>query len=109
MKKGDSLDKIARANKTTVEAIAEESNLTTTRLQIGQVLQVPLPKAKKAVEMVAVASELSEDHYYTVRSGDNPWTIAMKSRVSVDELLKLNNLDEEKARKLRPGDRIRIK
>ncbi|NGX46548.1 MAG: hypothetical protein K940chlam2_01740, partial [Chlamydiae bacterium] len=45
----------------------------------------------------------------TVVSGDNPWTIAVKNRIKVDQLLKLNGLNEEKARCLKPGDRLRIR
>jgi LysM repeat protein len=47
--------------------------------------------------------------YYTVKVGDNPWMIAMKHHLKLEELLKLNGLNEEKARKLKPGDRLRIK
>jgi len=47
--------------------------------------------------------------YYTVKVGDNPWTIAMKHHMKVEELLRINSLNEEKARKLKPGDRLRIR
>ncbi|HEY4254932.1 MAG TPA: LysM domain-containing protein, partial [Chlamydiales bacterium] len=47
--------------------------------------------------------------YYIVKVGDNPWTIAMKHHLKVEELLKLNGLNEQRARKLKPGDRLRIK
>jgi hypothetical protein len=32
----------------------------------------------------------------------------MKNQMKVDELLRLNNLDEEKAKRLKPGDQLRI-
>ena len=47
--------------------------------------------------------------FYTVKQGDNPWTIAVKNQLKVDELLKLNDLNDEKARRLRPGDKLRIR
>ncbi len=47
--------------------------------------------------------------YYTVKVGDNPWSIAMKHHMKVEELLKLNGLNEENARKLKPGNRLRIR
>ena len=47
--------------------------------------------------------------YYTVKPGDNPWTIAMKHHIKVDDLLKMNDLDNHKAKKLRPGDKLKIR
>ncbi|MCC6128147.1 MAG: LysM peptidoglycan-binding domain-containing protein [Chlamydiae bacterium] len=57
----------------------------------------------------AGAKEEDSVTYYTVKVGDNPWTIAMKHNMKVEELLRLNGLNEEKARKLKPGDRLRTK
>lgn len=116
VKKGDVLEKIARNNHTTVEQIMKQNQLSTTNLRIGQVLKVTPSSAapKKAATVAstppAVASSSSSNaKYYTVKNGDNPWTIAVKNHMKVDELLKLNNLDEEKARRLKPGDQLRIK
>lgn len=41
VKAGDSLEKIARSNQTSVQAIQELNNLTTTRIVVGQALQMP--------------------------------------------------------------------
>jgi LysM repeat protein len=41
IKPGDSLEKIARANSTTVKAIKDANNLTTDRIVVGQTLQLP--------------------------------------------------------------------
>lgn len=54
------------------------------------------------------ASKSQEAKYYTVKSGDNPWSIAVKNKIKLDQLLKLNDLNEEKARRLKPGDKLRI-
>jgi LysM repeat protein len=93
---GDTLDKIARSYGLSVEEIMRTNHLIDSRLQIGQVLK--LGKSTKK----------GQEKYYTVRHGDNPWTIAMKNHMKVDELLRLNNLDEEKAKRLKPGDQLRI-
>lgn len=115
VKSGDSLDKIARANGTTVKAIKDANNLTTDKLSIGKVLKVPVntkpaQKSSKptntAVDPSSVAS--NEAQYYTLKSGDNPWKIAKQFNLKLDELLKLNNLDEAKARNLKPGDKVRV-
>lgn len=112
VKKGDSLDKIAKANDTTVEAIIKANHLPSSFLKVGQVLK--LPKEKGALRpslpsLPVLKGGGGSPEYYTVKVGDNPWTIAMKHHMKVEELLKLNQLNEEKARKLKPGDRLRIR
>lgn len=122
VKRGDSLDKIARTNASTIEAIRKENQLKSDTLRIGQVLRVPVGSQNKksvgdspskpvansvptqAPKVVAVA----DPEYYVIKSGDNPWKIAKQFKVKFDDLLRLNNLDEEKARGLKPGDRIRV-
>lgn len=111
VKKGDSLDKIAKAHKTTVEEIVKLNQLPGSFLKIGQVLKIPnsntptVAKAKPSVEKTPATGP----EYYVVKVGDNPWSIANKNHMKVDELLKLNQLNEDKARKLKPGDRLRIR
>jgi peptidoglycan endopeptidase LytF len=121
VKKGDALEKIARAHHSSVNAIMKANNLTSSNLKIGQVLKVPTKEssavakkessssspAKTASAPAKAASPGSE--YYVVKEGDNPWLIASRNNVKLDELLKLNGMDESKARKLKPGDRLRIR
>lgn len=116
VKKGDSLDKIARANNTTVDAIKKASNLKNDKLKVGQVLKVPVGSKKSESKPVTAKKEepklvavASETEFYTIQKGDNPWKIAKQYKVKFDDLLKLNNLDEEKARNLKVGDKIRVK
>lgn len=113
VKKGDSLDKIARANDSSVESIMDANSLSSTVLQIGQKLRVPLAK-KSGIRRRRISSDTAkvatkEADFYTIRSGDNPWSIAMKYRIPLDELLTLNDLNENTARKLKPGDKIRVR
>ncbi len=113
VKKGDSLDKIARANDSSVESIMDANSLSSTVLQIGQKLRVPLAK-KDGIRRRRISSDTAkvatkEADFYTIRSGDNPWSIAMKYRIPLDELLALNDLNENTARKLKPGDKIRVR
>jgi len=109
VKKGDFLEKIAKANGSTVEEIMKLNNLSSTQLKIGQVLKIQpkLAGTKTVAKAAPVAPAAAK--YYTVKNGDNPWTIAVKNHMKVEELLKLNNLNEEKARRLKPGDKLRIK
>lgn len=112
VKKGDALEKIARAHGTNVEEIMRANKLSSTRLQIGQVLKVP-PKQQKsypiATERAEERSSEVMEEFYIVKSGDSPWTIAAKNHMSVEALLSLNELDEQKAKRLKAGDRLRIR
>lgn len=107
VKKGDFLDRIARRNGTTVSEIMRVNHLKSTNLKIGQILKIP--GKKEAPKSRAVTSRTSQEGYYVVQNGDNPWTIARKNQLSVSELLRLNQLDEHSARRLKPGDRLRIR
>lgn len=113
VKRGDYLEKIARANGTSVDAIMQANQLHSPRIDIGQVLKIPIDRQKSVPAKAPVPStrELAsnEPQYYTLKSGDNPWKVAKLFHVGFGELLKLNDLDEEKARNLKPGDVLRVK
>lgn len=112
VKKGDSLEKIAKVHHTTVDEIIKINHLPSTFLKIGQVLKIPTERSlatAKAPEKKAVEPIKEGPEYYTMKVGENPWAIAVKHRMKVEELLRLNALNEEKARKLKPGDRLRIR
>lgn len=109
VKRGDYLEKIAKANGTTVSDIKRVNNLSSSRIDIGQVLKIPIQdKQQVKVEKVS-APVIQEPEYYTLKSGDNPWKIAKQYRVGFNELLKMNDLDEDKARNLKPGDVLRVR
>lgn len=120
VKKGDVLEKIARANKSSVSAIKKANNLNNEKLSIGQVLKIPVKKTSPAVVAEKPkeadnsatsnkATDASEPVYHVVKSGDNPWKIAKQYGVTDADILRLNQLNEEKARNLKIGDRIRVK
>lgn len=126
VKKGDVLEKIAKANKTTVAAIKSANQLQNEKLTIGQKLKIPAPQtsavsadegAIKKIEPKDEAKpaepkkepESPQAVYHVVKSGDNPWKIAKQYGVKDEDILRLNLLDEEKARNLKVGDRIRVK
>lgn len=113
VKRGDSLSKIAVSNGTTIGAIKKANNLSSDNLKIGQVLHIPSQSSVTAsvgetTNVKTTSHNDSKSEYYTMQSGDNPWKIAKKFQLSVNELLRMNNLDEVKARNLKPGDRIRV-
>ncbi|MCB1085148.1 MAG: LysM peptidoglycan-binding domain-containing protein [Chlamydiia bacterium] len=104
VEKGDVLEKIARSHGVSVDEIMKLNDLKNSQLQIGQELKLPGKTQKSQGEKKEDGSK-----YYVVKGGDNPWTIARKNHMKVEELLRLNNMDEEKAKRLRPGDRLKIK
>lgn len=116
VKKGDSLAKIAKPYGVTVEQIIACNGLLNAKLQIGQVLKIPtndkaVKKEKQKVAPIVQESIINETaaQYYVVKSGDNPWTIARRFHLKFEDLLKLNDLNEEKARNLKIGQKIRIR
>lgn len=112
VKKGDTLEKIAKAHQTTVDEIIKLNQLPSSFLRIGQILKIPVVKtfvSAPKLKPAPPAEKTAGPEYYTVKVGDNPWTIAMKHHMKVEELLRLNGLNEERARKLKPGDRLRIR
>ncbi len=113
IKKGDALEKIARANRTSVGAIMRANNLKSDKLKIGQVLRIPINTINKAAVTPIVNTQSNvvtqENQYYTLKNGDNLWKIAKQFHTKVDALLTINNLDEDSARKLKIGDQIRVR
>ena len=113
VKKGDTLDKIAKENGISTADIKKINRLQNNFLKIGQ--KIIIAKTEKSVLKNEKQSTKNEkatslnEEYYVVKVGDNPYTIAMKHHIKPNELLKLNNLDEKKARKLKPGDKLRIR
>ena len=85
VKAGDSLYKIANIYGITVNELKALNNLTSNLLSIGQSLKVPSSKN---------SSQNTSSNYitYTVKSGDNLYSIANKYNTTVADIMKLNNL-----------------
>jgi LysM repeat protein len=113
IKKGDTLEKIAKANNVKIAEIVRLNNLPNSFLRIGQELLIP-KKIDEKVSIVEAKPSINitpknQPEYYTIKVGDNPYTIAIKHNIKLSDILKLNSLDEKKARKLKPGDKLRIR
>lgn len=99
---GDTLGKIARQHRVSDVDLIEINELSSSQVHVGQVIKVPCEKLEKL--------ELSQQtEFYTIKPGDSPWSIATAHRMKVGDLLKMNDLDEAKARQLKPGQKLRIK
>ena len=84
VKKGDTLYSIASRYNTTVKKIQELNYLKTVNLTIGQELRIP----ETYNENISLPNYIN----YTVKSGDTLYKIAKNNNVSVDTLMKDNNL-----------------
>ncbi len=81
---GDSLYSIAGAYDTTVDKIMTANNLTSTLLQIGQILKIPTPSP--------ITEPILPSETYTVQGGDNLYSIAGRFNTTVQILRDINNL-----------------
>lgn len=83
VKSGDSLWSIAKKYDTTVDELKRINNLTSNTLSIGQILKLPS------------TNQIDNQDYiiYTVKSGDNLYAIGREYGLTMDELMKYNNLN----------------
>ncbi len=86
IEKGDSIYSIAQKYNITPEEIIAANNLKSTNLEIGKTLMIPL-----------TTTISNNDDYikYTVKEGDNLYEIAKKYGTTVNDIKKLNNLQND--------------
>ena len=85
VKKGDSLYSIARNYNTTVSEIISLNNLKSNNLSIGQVLRIPETYTNEIIMPSFVS--------YTVKKGDSLYSISKAYNISVNQIVKDNNLN----------------
>ncbi len=112
VRSGDNLSVIAQRCGTTVAAIRRLSGIKGDLIYAGQTIKVPYtPKAKRHIDSTGRSgggSSSSSSRSYTVRSGDTISGIAARYGVGYKTVLKLNNMTEADARRLRPGQKIKV-
>lgn len=81
VKQGDTLYSIAKKNNTTVDAIKSANGLTNNIISVGQKLIIP--------------KDSTEPNYvdYVVQKGDTLYAIANRYDITVNDIMKLNNLN----------------
>jgi len=105
---GDSLNKIASKNGTTVAAIKALNKLSSNTVRAGQKLNLPSGTSAPAAPAASAAPADSSAGEYTVVAGDNLSKIATKTGAKLSELMKANNLTEATARNLHPGQKLQL-
>jgi LysM repeat protein len=111
VKSGDSLWKIARQQSVTVAALKQANSLTGDSLKVGQKLHIPVASAKTAPSTSAgsqAPGTYSENGQtiHVVDFNETPATIAKKYNITVDDLIKANNITD--VRKVQYAQRLVI-
>lgn len=109
VKKGDSLDAIAKKYGVSSTSISTTNRLGNNKLTPGQRLQIALTPNASATDEKIVAVEPSPvkqtgSNTYVVKSGENLWTIAKAQKMSVNNLAQLNGISTNAS--LQPGQKL---
>jgi len=107
VKPGDCLWNIAINHGTTVDHLKKVNNLQSDFIQVGDSLTIGVNNSAAAVAIPSrgnVAS-LPESSYYTVKSGDSLYQIALNHKITVDMLMRSNNLSSSM---IYPGQKLLI-
>jgi len=132
LRRGDTLNKLAKKYKTTVKAIVKANNLKSRKqLKVGQQIRIPLnpdnpdqslaqnnssasqkssaqnAENSKGKKTKGKKTKVSRYQVYLVKKGDSPAKIAKSHNLDLDEFLKLNKLNAKST--IRPGQQVLIK
>ena len=116
VRQGDTLEKIARRNGTTVKRLCQLNGIkANTTLRVGQRLKVTGSAAKQSKAAAkdnngkgaSVQPAKGGQSTYTVRKGDTLYSIAKRNGTTVKKICQLNGIGENT--KLRVGQKLRVK
>lgn len=105
VKSGDSLSLIAQRYNTSISSIKRTNKLKKSGVRIGQDLMIPTLKKNPKTPTKSVYDKMKKreakatgniKYTYTIKSGDNFWTIAKEKNVAVTDITRWNNLNKEK-------------
>lgn len=110
VKSGDTLYGIAFSHGMTASEFLKINNIDDPnkyKLYVGKTMYVA--KSERAEKENNNNSNIQKEvQYYTVKSGDTLYGIAFQNDISVNEFLKLNNIDDPLKYKLRTGEKLKI-
>ena len=116
VRQGDTLEKIARRNGTTVKRLCQLNGIkANTTLRVGQRLKVTGSASKQSKAAAkdnngkgaSVQPAQGGQSTYTVRKGDTLYSIAKRNGTTVKKICQLNGIGENA--KLRVGQKLRVK
>ncbi len=103
IRRGDTLDKIARRYGVSVSALQRSNRLNGTLIRAGKTMLIPLSSGSRNVAFVSSGAQ-QESLIHRVRSGDTLWGIARRYNVYVSQLTKWNSITTDDT--LRLGQNI---
>lgn len=96
VKKGDTLYSIAKNNNISVDTLIKDNALTNNNLSIGLILKIRTNNNGEVLECFGEEYISNDDNNYinyTVKKGDNLYSIANNYNTSVSNIMKINNLN----------------
>ena len=105
VKKGETLWAIAEKYDMTLQEIRELNNIKGMNVRLGQMLNI-LPKKVLLADKACKKAEKEAAKIYLVKQGDVAFQIAKRHNISLDRLLKINDLSDPS--KIYPGQTLHI-
>ncbi len=108
VRQGDTLEKIARRNGTTVKRLCQLNGISQNKtLHPGDRLRVSGSASSSSKASKSSSTSASGASTYTVKSGDTLYSIAKRNGTTVKKLCQLNGISENG--KLRVGQKIKVR
>ncbi|WP_300756612.1 LysM peptidoglycan-binding domain-containing protein [uncultured Brachyspira sp.] len=111
VKSGDTLYGIAFSHGMTASEFLKINNIDDPnkyKLYVGKTMYVAKSESTEKENNNSVSNIQKEVEYYTVKSGDTLYGIAFQNDISVNEFLKINNIDDPLKYKLKTGEKLKI-
>ena len=108
---GDTLYGIAFSHSMTASEFLKINNIDDPdkyKLYVGKTMYVKSSKKENNLNTNNEKDTGKEIEYYTVKSGDTLYGIAFQNDISVNDFLKINNIDDPLKYKLRTGEKLKI-
>ncbi len=108
---GDTLYGIAFSHGMTASEFLKINNIDDPdkyKLYVGKTMYVKSSKKENNSNTNNEKDTGKEIEYYTVKSGDTLYGIAFQNDISVNDFLKINNIDDPLKYKLRTGEKLKI-
>lgn len=108
IKPGETLTSIATRNHTTIDSIKRVNHLAGMTIRSNMLLKIPSQKQSVSPSIIAATkSRNSNNHFYTVKSGDTVWSIAQRFSVTSKNIADWNKITLKTS--LVPGRKLAIK
>ena len=105
VKRGDTLATIAKKYAITPETLRETNHLRGNSIRYKQVLTIPTTESKGTKQVAAKTAKTATLSSYRVKKGDNIYSIAKKTGLSVSAIKEANHL---RSNALKPGQKIML-